>query len=484
MPLAMLAGSRLYGWTPPGALDPDFLVASPFDLEVMNIKPAGTGDPAIPASNRIFHAYPGIEYNIRAAVRGGTYPYTFALSGQPAGMTINANTGEISWPDPDEDTGTITLTVTDSASDQVTADWEIGVHTSGFWFVDGDYGGTSTGTITQPFKTLLELVENTQGNTGDIVYLLEATNPYTVEEYPASGEPGYDAAFHLYAQANSFARAPHTILGYPGGRPIIDLESLNNIRCDRPYFYNVEIRDALNWAFTAQAGTSSYTTLREVFFNGITCNSGVNNNQGLFFSLNDGDGYYFVCQDCEQTGFVGAEGIGSLYSMHEHLIEGLYSHDGGQAGLHAFTTPIGIKVTNFNSTVRGCRIFLPDGVTAFGMYNAGAGDGAHDFCFNKVISATNQLALEWFAPQNVKCYRNTFVGNLLFNPYNAGDPTHTSAGPHDFRYNIRQGTMTNATYVTESDSLTGAFGAGFVDANGDLQGEYTQYVGQYGAQLG
>ena len=77
-------------------LAPDVATAALFPLEITNIKASGTGTPAIPSTNRIFRAYPGIEYNIRAAVIGGDYPYTYELSGQPSGMTINSRTGEIS----------------------------------------------------------------------------------------------------------------------------------------------------------------------------------------------------------------------------------------------------------------------------------------------------------------------------------------------------------------------------------------------------
>lgn len=74
---------------------PAFASKANFPLEITNIKPAGTGDPPIPATNRIFRAYPGIEYNIRAAVIGGVYPYYHELSGAPGRMTIDSFTGEI-----------------------------------------------------------------------------------------------------------------------------------------------------------------------------------------------------------------------------------------------------------------------------------------------------------------------------------------------------------------------------------------------------
>lgn len=46
-------------------------------LEIIAPKEAGTGDPAIPATHRVFRAYPGIQYEFKAQVIGGTYPYVF-----------------------------------------------------------------------------------------------------------------------------------------------------------------------------------------------------------------------------------------------------------------------------------------------------------------------------------------------------------------------------------------------------------------------
>ena len=46
---------------------------------------AGTG---LDASNRVYRAYPGIAYQIHADAVGGHWPYTYTLSGAPAGMTL------------------------------------------------------------------------------------------------------------------------------------------------------------------------------------------------------------------------------------------------------------------------------------------------------------------------------------------------------------------------------------------------------------
>src|SRR5687768_828694 len=74
-------------------------LAANYSLELVSPRAAGTtpssGSDAISAQNRIFRAYPGIAYNIRAVVVGGAYPFTFTLGNAPAGMTIDAATGEV-----------------------------------------------------------------------------------------------------------------------------------------------------------------------------------------------------------------------------------------------------------------------------------------------------------------------------------------------------------------------------------------------------
>src|SRR4029079_14725153 len=56
-----------------------------FPLELLNIKPVGSPPRGLSQNNRIFRAYPGVTYNIRAAVIGGNYPYSYTLSNPPSG---------------------------------------------------------------------------------------------------------------------------------------------------------------------------------------------------------------------------------------------------------------------------------------------------------------------------------------------------------------------------------------------------------------
>ncbi len=56
--------------------------------------------PNLNIKNRFYKAYPGIDYDVRIAVTGGEYPFTYSLTKSPTGMIINKDTGEISWANP------------------------------------------------------------------------------------------------------------------------------------------------------------------------------------------------------------------------------------------------------------------------------------------------------------------------------------------------------------------------------------------------
>lgn len=456
--------------------------ASPYALQVLNIKPAGTGSPAIPASNRIFHAYPGLTYNIRAGVIGGTYPYTHSLSNAPAGMTINPRTGEINWPNPTANAGPITLTITDSAGVTVQTSWSISVHTSGFWFVDGDHTGTSNGTISQPFKTLNELVAATDGRPQDIVYIRGSASPYRVQNYPSGEKPSLDGDGSLYINVSEYggADSPETWLAYPGENPVIDLESRYFLRTDRPYFDGLTILNGLEYSLKTLGG-SSYITIRRTTWRGVRGASSTNRNQGFIFAILDGTGYNSVIQDSDWSGNVGAQAIGSLYQMSRILIEDNYIHDGGQRGGHGFTTPIGLKSTILDATIRGNHIRMPPDAEVFELYNANASGGALDFSYNRVIRESNDLAIKFFDPEDVYMYRNTILGDIEFTP---GSDNHSSQGPYLLENNVIQGRLIDAQYVTQRNNLMGSFSAGFVDSTGNLTGSYVQYLGSRGYQIG
>jgi hypothetical protein len=90
-------------------------------------------------------ALPGVEYNYRLAVRGGHYPYTFALLAGPTGMTIHAGTGEIRWTPAADSTGhTVRISITDSRGATLLHSFTVDADRSAFRFVAAS-GNNTTG---------------------------------------------------------------------------------------------------------------------------------------------------------------------------------------------------------------------------------------------------------------------------------------------------------------------------------------------------
>ena len=486
------------------------LISAYSPLEITNIKPAGTGSPAIPSTNRIFRAYPGIEYNIRPAVIGGMYPYVYSLSGHPAGMGINSKTGEISWADPQENSGTITLTATDAESTTVTATWAITVSTTGFLFVDASYAGeTETGSISQPFKTLASMKANTySSNHSDILYIRDGNYVLTNEATDSESGVHY-MALHI---------GPYTWLGYPG--ETVNISGQDDVYA---YFYDIYL-DRLNFSdFNANAirygGWLNYQTIRRCTFTALDNQVTTNYNQGFIFSFgsNGSDkGSYQVIQDNELSDFTGGEGIGSLYLSNKMLIENNYIHDGGYAGGTEFTTGIGPKSAHENMTIRGNRIIMPEG-TPLDIYNRTNYDYGYpinnmEVCFNLIVASgtSRQLAVKTWFSRYTYFYRNTIVGdiktelitntspctfdgvngytaspfyyydNIIVNLNTSNSGEWNTFDYFSFAYNA---TSAYKNCITETGNVSSVPASNAVDTNGLLQGSYTNYIGTDGWQF-
>ncbi len=456
--------------------------AANYPLEITNIKPAGSGDPPIPASHRIFRAYPGIEYNIRAAVIGGLYPYSFALDGAPEGMTIDPHTGEISWPDPQEDSGEITLTVTDSEDTAVSTAWRIEVTTDGFLFVDASFEGEEeTGSIGQPFISMASLLNNTDSShVGDVVYFREGN--YTWVEHNS----GRDDSGRVDARM-SLGGHPRQWLAYPGETVNMDADG-RHIRMGSGggyplYLDGLNISNMVNWGFMGQGGMS-YLTIRRCSWDGITSTTSVNHNQGVIMTHRSSPGYYGVIQDNVFTRFAGAQAIGSLYSMNKLLIENNCISEGGFRGPHSFATPVGIKALCHRYTIRGNRIIMPEEATRFDMFNSaramrdeGIDDDA-EFCFNLVVREGGGRggAMGFYYPTHFHMYRNTFVGDVNFR-------TNLSTGPYSFIRNVLIGRLVNDEHVTSVGNIMADGPEGILDEEYGLAGEYERHIGTHGWQL-
>ncbi|NTW27422.1 MAG: hypothetical protein HGA36_03790 [Candidatus Moranbacteria bacterium] len=441
---------------------PNFASAANFPLEITNIKPAGTGSPAIPAANRIFRAYPDIEYNIRAAVIGGVYPYTFSLSNAPSGMDISEN-GTITWIPSSEiynadpmTVESIILTVTDFVGEQIQTTWSIEVTKGGFHFIDASYVGLSIGDFEQPYKSASEMLQGLSDlSRNDIVYFRGGS--YILSQY------GPDAGYVFMGGVQAGYYRPSAWLGYPNENVSIDNNKLI-IRTDTLWLDNINFSNMDYYGFWLYGSTGHYSAIRRSSFSGFTNSVAQNNNQGIIYAsggATSNRGYGLTVQDNEFSNYSDGQAIGSLYNGINTLIEDNYIHDGGTYSVLAFCSPIGIKARNSYYAIRHNRVIMPGSASNYDIYNELAQPDNAEFSYNYVLKSSggNGKALVVFYPTNLYLYRNTIIGNVEFYPL-------LSAGPIAFNNNVLIGNLINGVNVTSLNNLIGS--ADIVDVNGLL----------------
>jgi len=162
-------------------------------------------------------AYPGIAYNMRPAVRGGTYPYRFTLQKFPDGMVIDPARGTVEWVAPAGGVYGVAIQVTDRAGRAATQSFEVAVSRAGFYFVSPDGDDAGPGTIERPWRTMMRVARPPEGFTypaGSIVYLRNGT--YSVKVPPKPGKKNANVL-------NIGKQSPSYWIAYPGEKPVIDL---------------------------------------------------------------------------------------------------------------------------------------------------------------------------------------------------------------------------------------------------------------------
>jgi hypothetical protein len=452
--------------------------AANYPLELTNIKPSGQ----LPASHRHYRAYPGIEYNIRAAVIGGDYPYTFTLANAPAGMTINANTGVISWPNP-QASATPTITVRDRMNITVSATWTINVTTNNFKFVDavrGQSAPTGTGTAANPWRTMADVFNNTTA--ADIVYYRAGT--YNQSGLPVGGVGG-DWEGVLWRD-----KAP-VWLAYPGERPIINFrytgggENSPLIRHygDNVYIDGFEIINIRNIGFQFPSDMSVYgPTYRRLLAHELGPSvSGSNASFIMTITRTTGRCSGGVIQDSEFYNASTGNTTIKIYSQHKILIEDNYTHD--------VVTGIELKDSIEQFTVRGNRFdnvqIMPLGGNMHSGYLPTSGEILHNLIRNPGNYAL-RVNHDGMAT-SIWVYRNTLIGQVMVAPMDASD------GPFTFNNNVIVNTFAEPRITLENpvtsrisilNNLTAAQTGTLVDANGNLTPANAQYIGTHGYQLG
>ena len=162
-------------------------------------------------------AYPGVEYNIRACVKGGTWPYAFSLDAAPQGMQIDAKKGVISWTPDREALGIKQVTVAAKDSNGLTAkqSFEISVGKEGFYFVSPDGDDANPGTYDQPWKTVMRAAggNGVQDPANAVLYLRGGL--YLVDVPAVKGKSAKNSLRFT-------DKAPRRWVAWPNEKPVID----------------------------------------------------------------------------------------------------------------------------------------------------------------------------------------------------------------------------------------------------------------------
>jgi len=410
-----------------------------YPLEILNIKPVGTD--GMEASNRIFRAYPGLRYNIRAAVIGGRYPYSFRLTEAPDGMTVDARNGEVDWPTP-RASAKAKLEVTDSAGKKITAEWTVTVTKEKFIFVDAKNGKRAsegaTGTIENPFKTIADFYPNeeqkglrTSKYTDHVVYFRAGT--YKLDGFKC----GWGTKWMDFRNWH-----PNILAGYPGEEAIIDCESKHCLTAKGQSGFcveNLRFRGMKNYGYALQLmpelGDLKYVTVRKCDFRGLGPTTG-NHNQSFIRLLVGGNlTEGLVVQDCVFDGGEHLSGI-KLYTCYRSLIE-----DNRFANFKGLDSAVALKVCVRRCVVRhnvmhgfekghgavNCLFSQPYRNKFY------KGISENEICYNLAYDLRSCAGLSIFAhanPGSADVYRNTLVGPVILRHVGS------KAGPFRFYRNV------------------------------------------------
>lgn len=449
-------------------------VFSYYDLEILLPK-AG-----LDANHRVYRAYPGLEYNIRVAAIGGAFPYTFALSNQPSGMTISSN-GTISWPNPQASASDITVRVTDYLGTYTEATWSITVGTSGFVFLDAVSGSDSNaGTLAAPFQTLAAL---RSGGTQQIAYFKAGTYTtagLTLGSYDGDGLGG-NVVWRPDIQRSVIW------IAYPGAAPVIDL-GCTGVNTGGHFDFNTTCGylDGLTFwrgnryhiRHYSNSGTAGFVVRRGTL-HGLPL-GGDGTNASLVMLTNQDNANPAIGTILQDSTFYDITAVGCVlkqYCTQKLLVEDCVWH----------TVYEGVHLKGGSGqqfTIRSNDAYDCDNEALGGNMNGNPAFSG-EICFNLFRTSPWVLLLgQDGIADEIDVYRNTLLGPI-------GCRQTTGEGPYRFSHNVIEnanGANTPpyfSTYVVMDndtstiithDNLTAA--SGLVDANGLLVNR--ALVGTYG----
>lgn len=468
--------------------------AAVYPLELVSPRAAGSsptaGGPTIGSANRIFRAYPGLEYNIRAVVFGGAYPYTFSLTNAPAGMTIDSRTGTIVWPNPQANASP-TITVRDFEGAVASSTWNIAVGTAGFRFIDAVNGrngsgnnctsSCGTGTFANPWRTIKDMWVSSGASAGEFLYFRRGT--YTVTDLLPRGSTGTAwerVDFHSQSK-------PVVWMAYPGEAPVIDFSfqpgewgplirfNGNNIYIDGFECIRTHI---IGFQFTSGPGSDFNTLRRLKMHQHGPAGDGTNGSQIMTTTAAD-QSRYMTIQDSEFFQAPGELSI-KIYAQRKLLIEDNVFHD--------VTNGVELKAIVPQFTVRGNLFYNISGIALGGNMHDSLTSG--EILFNLVRDATTSaldLNQDSMAAA-IYVSRNTFIGEVRLREVDAADGpfylnnnviinnvSGTPAGSHLTYY-----TVLAPSRIIAVNNLAGFPNNNIVDGSGALTPAYSQYIGTHG----
>lgn len=464
--------------------------AANYPLEITNIKPVGTD--GMTANNRIFRAYPGIEYNIRAAVIGGAFPYTYSLRNAPAGMTIHQSTGEINWPNPQANS-TPTIEVRDAEGTLASRTWTITVTTTGFRFIDAVNGRNAlgngctsncgTGTLANPWRTISDFYEGSRDRStyaGEFIYFREGT-------YSVAGIPRGSIGSAWERVEFPMETKPVVWMAYPGETPIIDFGyragvdngALIRFSDSNVYVDGLETMNARIIGFQLMSG-GRHNTFRRLRMHDHGPSYDGSNGSHIMMTTDPTPSNYTVIQNCEMYQPVQPTELGiKVYAQNKMLIE--------DNTFHGIGAGIELKYDARQYTVRKNTFYNIGSIAIGGNMHATTTHG--EIAFNNVRSAALALDLNQDSMAGLThVYRNTFQGTVRVRSVDSGD------GPFDIRHNVIINNdggsrvvfmdVSDTSRINIVDNLTGSPSSGIVDTLGNLTANYSQYVGTRGHQVG
>ncbi len=468
-----------------------------YDLEISQPRAGLTTE------NRFYKAYPGLLYEVRAAVLGGAYPFKYALTNAPSGMSINPDTGVISWLAPNvavsEPAFPVTLSVTDQKNVTKTVSWTIKVTTEKFLFVDAVNGqprsAVVTGTIDKPFKSFVDVY---RGTSRDAKYD-ETYKGYFV--YFKDGEYIPEGYVDKLKTVQLTPWKPSVWLAYPGHKPVFSMKYyvFNAVDAGQDNFYldGFEINTITTDAPSEQrigfkmSGTSTNVVFRNNKFHGLSATTGPYNQSAIMISKG-GHGQHWAFQDNEFHDIHHGYGILG-YSAHKVLIEDNYFHN--MTDTHA----IGPKQDTAYWFIRHNKIvdtrgygiwlygdskYIPETDTYLPYYHDM--EVSYNYVqMNKNPDETEGTALDingsWADGNVSRVFRNTFVGTVTYWDIGSKNLDHL------VNNNVIINKLPNGFYSQASpvsgivkDNLVGTPTTGIVDAEGNLTYNFRNYLGTKG----